>query len=84
MDQKTRIKRVSQNGALVIYARLLEAATGRILAQRSTGTDDERLEAAERLRNMDLASFFVWFWTASLSDYILDNIDAEKPLVIAR
>jgi hypothetical protein len=80
----TLFRRATQEGTIVLYARLLETATGRILAQRSTGTDDERLaaakagqllvelplaklaqlksardeegfEAAERLRNMDLA-----------------------------
>ncbi len=104
----TLFKRSTQDGTVLIYARLLETSTGRILAQRPTGTDDERLaaakaeqllvelplaklaqlksardqegfEAAERLRNMDLASFFVWFWTPSVSEYLWIRIDAEKP-----
>ena len=92
-----------------LQSRLLEKSKGRILAQRSTGTDDGRMaaakagqflvelplaklaqaksaqdqegyEGAKRLRNMDLASFFTWFWTTGASDYIQDRIDAEKPL----
>jgi len=36
--------------------------------------------AAERLRNIDLASFFTQFWTQGASDYLRDREDAEKPL----
>jgi hypothetical protein len=43
----TLFKRPTQDGSVVIYARLLEKTTGRILAQRSTGTDDERMAAAK-------------------------------------
>ncbi|MEI6388684.1 MAG: site-specific integrase [Spirochaetota bacterium] len=50
------------------------------IAQAKTAKDRERLDAAERVRNMDLVTFFTWFWTPGASDYIQDRIDAEKPL----
>jgi integrase len=65
-----------------------KAAAGKLLAQlplakiakAKAATSTDGFEEAERLRNMDLASYFTWFWTAEESDYIRDRIDAEKPL----
>jgi integrase len=64
------------------------AAAGKLLAQlplakiakAKAASSTDGFEEAERLRNMDLASYFTWFWTAEESDYIRDRIDAEKPL----
>jgi integrase len=41
------LRRKGKHGKIVIYARLIEKSTGVILAQRSTGTDDERMAAAK-------------------------------------
>jgi hypothetical protein len=102
-------RKFKHDDGFVYYARWIDTTTEAILAQRSTGTDDERkaaakagqylvelpiekwakakifkkqegFEAAERLRNMDLASFLTWFWAPGDSDYIRDRIDADKPL----
>jgi integrase len=93
----------------VYYARFYEKVSKMLLADRSTGEQDEKsaniaagkllaqlpldrlvrakasqfsekLENAERLKNMPFADFLVWFWDADTSDYIRDRIDAEKPL----
>jgi len=40
-------KRPKRDGGYVYYARLIDQKTGKILAQRSTGTDDERKAAAK-------------------------------------
>ena len=50
------------------------------LARAKASVDQNGFEAAERMRNMDLASFFTQFWTPSASDYLRDREDAEKPL----
>jgi len=50
------------------------------LARTKAAKDKDGFEAAERLRNMDLASFFTQFWTQGASDYLRDREDAEKPL----
>lgn len=50
------------------------------IAKAKLSKSKENLESAERLRNMDLASYFTWFWTPGASDYLRDRIDAEKPL----
>ena len=47
-------------------------------AKASHAQDD--FESAESLRNMDLASYFTWFWTPGVSAYLRDRIEAEKPL----
>jgi integrase len=93
----------------VYYARFYAKDNKTLLADRSTGEQDEKqaniaagkllaqlhldkiartkasefsekLEGAERLKNMPFADFLVWFWNAETSDYIRDRIDAEKPL----
>jgi integrase len=64
------------------------AQAGRLMAQlplakiakAKVSKTQENLESAERLRNMDLASYFTWFWTPKASDYLRDRIDAERPL----
>lgn len=43
----TLFKRSSKSGGSVLYARIIDSKTGAILAQRSTGTSDERMAAAE-------------------------------------
>jgi hypothetical protein len=40
----------------------------------------EKLEGAERLKNMPFAEFLVWFWNPDSSEYIRDRTDAERPL----
>ncbi|GHT84331.1 hypothetical protein FACS1894137_07240 [Spirochaetia bacterium] len=93
----------------VYYARFYEKGNKILLADRSTGENDEKMahiaagkllaqlplekliraktsafsekmEGAERLKNMPFADFLVWFWNADTSEYIRDRIDAEKPL----
>lgn len=53
-----------------LLAQLPLAKIAKAKASMSTGGFEE----AERLRNMDLASYFTWFWTAEESDYIRDRI----------
>ena len=43
----TLFKRRNKDGSFVFYARLIDQKSGKILAQRSTGTDDERKAAAK-------------------------------------
>ncbi len=43
----TLFKRPGKDGKVIIYAPLIEKSTGTILAQRSTGTDDERKAATK-------------------------------------
>ncbi|GAB1482168.1 hypothetical protein MASR2M78_09830 [Treponema sp.] len=43
----TLFKRSTKSGGSVLYARIIDSKTGTILAQRSTGTSDERMAAAE-------------------------------------
>jgi integrase len=93
----------------IYYARFYEKNGNMLLADRSTGENDEKqaniaagkllaqlpldklfraktsgnlekLEGAERLKNMPFAEFLVWFWNTDTSEYIRDRIDAEKPL----
>jgi integrase len=93
----------------VYYARFYEKGNKIILADRSTGEQNEKqaniaagkllaelpldklfrtktsefsekMEGAERLKNMTFADYLVWFWNADTSEYIQDRIDAEKPL----
>jgi hypothetical protein len=42
----TFFKRPTQSGSPVIYVRIIDKTSSRVLAQRSTGTDDEREAAA--------------------------------------
>jgi Site-specific recombinase XerD len=49
------------------------------LAKDKVSKLQEDLESAERLRNMDMAAFFTWFWTPGASDYLRDRVDAERP-----
>ena len=101
------LRKVASGG--LYYARFFETNSGILLADRSTGEDDEKLanaaagkllaqlplselyrrktsefsekiEGAERLKNMPFADFLVWFWNAETSEYIRDRIGAEKPL----
>ena len=94
---------------LIYYARFYEKNGKILLADRSTGENDEKsaniaagkllaqlpldkvlrvktsvfsekLEKAEHIKNMPFADFLTWFWSASTSEYILDRIDAERPL----
>jgi integrase len=68
--------------------RLANIAAGKLLAQlpldklAKTKVSEfaEKMEGAERLKNMPFADYLVWFWNADASDYIRDRIDAEKPL----
>jgi hypothetical protein len=93
----------------VYYARFYEKGNKTLLADRSTGEQDEKpaniaagkllaqlpldkivraktsefsekIEGAERLKNMPFADYLTWFWNAGTSEYIRDRIDAEKPL----
>jgi integrase len=93
----------------IYYARFYEKTSNILLADRSTGEQDEKqaniaagkllaqlpldklfrvktsefsekLEGAERLKNMPFADFLIWFWNADTSEYIRDRIDAERPL----
>ncbi len=50
------------------------------LARAKAAKDASGFENAEKLRNMNLAEFFTWFWDPDESDYIRDRVDAEKPL----
>lgn len=43
----TFFNRATKSGSSVIYARIIDKQTGQILAQRSTGTNDEREAAAQ-------------------------------------
>jgi integrase len=65
---------VAQAGRLMTKLPLAKIAKAKI------SRTQEDLESAECLRNMDLASYFIWFWTPGASDYLRDRIDAEKPL----
>jgi integrase len=93
----------------VYYARFYEKSDKTVLADRSTGEQDEKqaniaagkllaqlpldkivrvkasefsekLEGAERLKNMPFADYLTWFWNTDTSDYIQARIDAEQPL----
>jgi len=66
--------------ALVAAGKMLAQLPLERLARAKAAKDRDGLEAAEHLRNMDLASFFTWFWTPGASDYLRDREDAEKPL----
>jgi integrase len=64
------------------------AQAGRLMTQlplaniakaKASHTQDD-YESAESLRNMDLASYFTWFWTPGVSAYLRDRVEAEKPL----
>jgi len=66
--------------ALVAAGKLLAQLPLERLARAKAAKDQDGFEAAERLRNMDLAAFFTWFWTPGASDYLRDREDAEKPL----
>jgi len=54
---------VAQAGRLMAQLPLAKIAKAKVSQTQGN------LESAERLRNMDLASYFIWFWTpgASLS-----------------
>jgi len=68
--------------------KLANIAAGKLLAQLpldkffriKTSEHSEKLEGAERLKNMSFADFLLWFWNADTSEYIRDRIDAERPL----
>jgi integrase len=93
----------------IYYARFYEKNNNLLLADRSTGENDERLaniaagkllaqlpldkifraktsefseklEGAERLKNMPFADFLFWFWNSDTSEYIRDRIDADRAL----
>jgi integrase len=93
----------------VYYARFYEKGNKKILADRSTGEEDEKqanitagallatlplekiartkasefsekMEGAERLKNMPFADYLAWFWNKETSEYIQDRINAERPL----
>jgi len=66
--------------ALVAAGKMLAQLPLDKLARAKAAKDQDGFEAAERLRNMDLAAFFTWFWTPGASDYLRDREDAEKPL----
>jgi len=63
-------------------------AAGKLLAQlpldknyrKKTSEFSDRIEGAERLKNMPFVDFLVWFWNENTSEYIQDRIDAGKPL----
>jgi len=68
--------------------KLANIAAGKLLAQLpldkhyriKTSEFSEKMEGAERLKNMPFAGFLVWFWDENASEYIRDRIDAEKSL----
>ena len=68
--------------------KLAYIAAGELLAQlpldklyRAKVSDfSEKMEGAERLKNMSFADFLTWFWNTDTSEYIQDRINAEKPL----
>jgi len=68
--------------------KMANIAAGILLAQlpldklfrRKTSDMAEKMEGAERLKNMPFADFLEWFWNPDTSDYIRDRIDAEKAL----
>jgi len=93
----------------IYYARFYEKNSNMLLADRSTGENDEKqaniaagkllaqlpldklfrtktsefsekMEGAERLKNMPFANFLGWFWNPDSSEYIRDRTDAERPL----
>jgi len=66
--------------ALVAAGKMLAQLPLEKLARAKASQHQDGFEATERLRNMDLASFFVWFWTPGASDYLRDREDAEKAL----
>jgi len=63
-------------------------AAGKLLAQlpldkllrAKTSEFSEKMEGAERLKNMPFSSFLTWFWNPDCSEYIRDRTDAERPL----
>lgn len=63
------------------------AAAGRLLAElplhqlarAKRGAESADLESSERLRDMMLSKYFVWFW-GSNSDYLADKAASAKPL----
>jgi len=69
-----------ENRATAAAGKLLGQLPLDKLARAKAAKDQNGFEEAERLRNMDLASFFTQFWTPGASDYLRDREDAEKPL----
>jgi hypothetical protein len=49
--------------ALIAAVKILAQLPLEKLALSKAAKDQDGFEAAERLRNMDLAAFFTWFWT---------------------
>ncbi|HET6454322.1 MAG TPA: tyrosine-type recombinase/integrase [Armatimonadota bacterium] len=66
--------------ALAQAGRLMSQLSLPEIAKSKVSKIKESLEASERLRNMDLAAYFTWFWTPGASDYLRDRVDAERPL----
>jgi integrase len=68
--------------------KLANIVAGKFLAELSldklfrtkTSEFSEKMEGAERLKNMPFADFLGWFWNADTSEYIRDHIDNEKSL----
>jgi len=68
--------------------KMANIAAGILLAQlpldklfrAKTSEFSEKMEGAERLKNMPFADFLVWFWNPDTSEYVRDRIDAERAL----
>jgi hypothetical protein len=101
-------RRTLPSGSLY-YAGFYEKGSTMLLADRSTGEQDEKpaniaagkllaqlpldklfraktpefsekMEGAERLKNMPFADYLAWFWNTDASEYIRDRVEAEKSL----
>ena len=93
----------------IYYARFYEKNSDLLLADRSTGEQNEKqaittagillaqlplekllraktsefsekIEGAERLKNMPFANFLAWFWNPDTSEYIRGRIDVDNPM----
>jgi integrase len=69
-----------KDSAKIAAGKLLALLPLEKISRIKTQQHTDKYLKAEGLKNMSLAEYLVWFWTANLSDYIKDRIDAEKPL----
>jgi len=70
----------SEAKAKIAVGKLLAQLPLEKIARTKSQQHTDKHNKDESIRNMSLAEYLVWFWNSKSSDYILDRVDAEKPL----
>jgi hypothetical protein len=69
-----------ERGAAAQAGRLMTQLPLANIAKAKTSHTQDDFESADCLRNMDLASYFIWFWPPGVSVYLRDRVETEKTL----